>query len=123
MTERMQAVAEETVHILADQGEEAGGADTKGLLLSVGNIGSTAEIEFVSAPGDTGNLEDRIALLREPATEMPELELPDLESTMNRDASLRLLRHLRIVGLPPPVPGNRGYNRPHYAACKGVMGQ
>ena len=93
MTERMQAVTEETLHILTDQGEGAGDAGTKGLLLSVGSIGSTAEIEFVSAPGDAGNLEDRIALLREPATEMPELELPDLESTMDRDASLRLLRH------------------------------
>ena len=48
--------------------------------------GPTAELEFASAPGDTENLEDWIALLRKPAPEMPGL-------AVERDISLGLLSH------------------------------
>ena len=102
MTRRMQAAAEETLLILGHQdergtvGEAPGQGDgiRRQLLISAYNSGGVAELEFVSAPADgAGNLEDRIALLTEPGAETPEMELPDLESTVDRDASLRLLLH------------------------------
>ena len=92
MTERMQAVAEETVMILTDQMGQSGDNARK-LLLSANGSGHTAELEFVSAPSEEENLEDRIAVLTEPASEMPELELPERESNIEREASLRLLRY------------------------------
>ena len=48
--------------------------------------GSTVEVEFASGPTGAENLEDRIALLADPESDMSELEI-------ERDVSLRLLRH------------------------------
>ena len=93
MTERLQYVAEETVNILARQDAEGNGGDPKRLLVIAGSEGQVAELEFVGVSGDPENLEDRIALLTEPGLQAGELELPDLESTIDRDASLRLLLH------------------------------
>ncbi len=92
MTERLQAVAEETLAVLSEAHEdEAGGG--KRLLVSASGQGPTAELEFVSASGDAENLEDRIALLANPGPEEAEPELGDPERAVGRDASLRLLRH------------------------------
>ena len=43
-------------------------------------------LEFLSAPSEGQNLEERIALLAEPEAET-------METTIERDAALRLLRH------------------------------
>ena len=92
MRERLHAVAEETLLILAP---EEGSGSTNGnstgrrrLLVVAGSDGPTAELEFISAPSHASNLEDRIAVLKKPVQEIPELE-----SMVERDVSLRLLRH------------------------------
>ena len=94
MTARIQSVAEETLLMLAHREEEGGDREQRRLQVSAGSSGQVAELEFAIAAGsDAGNLEDRVALLTDPPTEIPELELPDLESTVDRDASIRLLLH------------------------------
>ena len=93
MTARMQAAAEETVLILASQDEDRNSGEQRRLLLSASSSGSSAELEFVSTPSNSENVEDRMALLADQTSEMSELELPDFESTIDRDASLRLLLH------------------------------
>ena len=86
MTERLHAVAEETLLILVNQYEDGDAHDQRRLLMLAASDGLTAELEFVTAPGDAENLEDRIALLKKPVPEMPELAI-------ERDIPLRLLRH------------------------------
>ena len=49
--------------------------------------GRGAELEFITAPGEAGNLEDQLAVLDEPP---PEIE----EMLREGDVSLRMLRHL-----------------------------
>ena len=92
MAERTMAVAEEVVVILAGQNGQSGG-DARKLLLRINGSATAAELEFVSAPSETENLEDRLAVLTEPASEMTELELPEREFNIEREASLRLLRY------------------------------
>ena len=91
MTDRLQTVAEETLLILSPQDEsenkEGDTRDRKRLLVLAASDGPAAELEFVSAPSDVANLEDRIALLKE-----PDRELPDF-AVIERDISLRLLQH------------------------------
>ena len=86
MTDRFHAVAEETLLVLINEDEGGSTSGRRRLLVLAASDGPTAELEFASAPGDTENLEDRIALLRKPAPEMPEL-------AVDRDISLRLLSH------------------------------
>ena len=93
MTSRLQSVAEETVHILSRTAGDSSDSDGRRLLVIAGNEGRVAEVEFIGVSGDSQNLEDRIALLTEPGPGTAELELPDLESTIDREASLRLLLH------------------------------
>ena len=83
MSDRLYAVAEETLLILAPQDE-----DRRLLLVFASSNGPTAELEFISAPSHADNLEDRIALLKKPVPEIPELE-----TMVERDVSLRLLRY------------------------------
>ena len=90
LKDRMAAVAEETVMVLCerDEGrEEKSGGRKRRLTVLAGGYRHEAELEFISSPTDSGNLEDRIALIRnsDPGTE-------DL-SAMERDVSLRLLQH------------------------------
>ena len=85
MAERLGAAAEEALLTLAreeDSGRERDGGDRRLVLSARGEQGG-AVLEFVVGPG-TGNLQDRIALLGEPAD----------EASMEREVSLRLLRHL-----------------------------
>ena len=86
MTDRLHAVAEETLPVLVNDDEGGSTSGRRRLLVLAVSDGPTAELEFASAPGDTENLEDRIALLRKPAPEMPEL-------AVERDIPLRLLSH------------------------------
>ena len=91
MTARLQSVAEEVTQILAQHVVSRRG--TGRLLIIAGSDGDVAELEFISASGNQQNIEDQITLLREIDQEAAELELPELESAIDRDASLRLLMH------------------------------
>ncbi len=93
MTNRLQAVAEETLFTLSESHENETGGGAKRLVLSATGQGATAELEFVSAPGNAENLEDRIALLTNPGPEEAGLEMGDFGGAVERDAPLRLLRH------------------------------
>ncbi|MYD60642.1 MAG: hypothetical protein F4W91_06350 [Gemmatimonadetes bacterium] len=81
MTNRLCLSAEETLLILIQQGE--GEQAGKRLLLIVRSDGSNgAELEFIASTGE-GNIEDRMAYLREQTEEMP----------VEHEISLRLLQH------------------------------
>lgn len=81
MTNRLCLSAEETLLILIQQGE--GEQAGKRLLLIVRSDGSNgAELEFIASTGE-GNIEDRMAYLREQTEEMP----------IEHEISLRLLQH------------------------------
>ena len=85
MARRLGAAAEEALLALA-RGGEAGREPDGGrrrLLLSARRERDGAVLEFVVGPGDE-NLQDRIALLGAPSD----------ETSVEREASLRLLRHL-----------------------------
>ena len=88
--DRMTAVAEETVVVLSERDEERQqktGGRKRRLTILAGGYRHEAELEFISSPTGSGNLEDRIALIwnSDPGTE-------DL-SAIERDVSLRLLHH------------------------------
>jgi hypothetical protein len=62
-------------------------------VVDIGASGAGAELEFICASGGAENLEDRISLLSQPLPEESELGSPDVEIAVERDASLRLMRH------------------------------
>ena len=82
----LEAVAEEALQVLAQHGEssESGGSRQIRVVATVTSL--AVELEFVSAPTTAQNLEERIALLKEPEPGM-------IEAIIERDAPLRLLRH------------------------------
>ena len=82
MADRLDAVAEETVLTLLRDGDEGTVPGRRRLLLVVHREEGGAVLEFAVGPGRE-NLQDRIALLRDRAE----------ETTIERDVSLRLLRH------------------------------
>ena len=92
MTDRLQAVAEETLAILSEGEEETEGRPRR-LLVSASSHGSMAELEFVGAEGTAENLEDQLALLNSPSPEGLEMGLGGPEGIDQGDTSLRLLRH------------------------------
>ena len=83
MAHRLDAVAEEALLTLLQRHDKGADPGRPRLLLTARKEDGRAVLEFVGAPGD-GNLEDRIALLGEDAAEIP----------VEREVSLRLLRHL-----------------------------
>ena len=87
MTARLQAVAEETMLVLQESRQADDGGGPRRLVVEIGGSGAVAELEFVSAGGGE-NLEDRVALL----SQTP-MEEGGLEAAVERDASLRLMRH------------------------------
>ena len=93
MTERLEGAAEETVLVLSESNEAANGGGNRRLLLNAAAHGPAAELEFVSASRDAENLEDQLALLTNPGPEEAEIEAGDVEGTIGRNASLRLLGH------------------------------
>ena len=82
MTDRLVAVSEETLLTLLREHEEAETQERR-LLIGAHREGTDALLEFTAASGEE-NLEDRLALLGEGVT----------EGSIERDVSLRLLRHL-----------------------------
>ena len=80
MASRLEAVAEETLLTLVEEDEHA---PRRRLRLSAHREGSAAVLEFVARPSES-NIEDRIAMLG---------DVPGGQG-MERDISLRLLRHL-----------------------------
>lgn len=93
MTARLQAVSEETMLILQEGQRADDSGRVRRLVVDIGSVGPGAELEFISVGGGDENLEDRIALLSQPLPEEADLELADLEATVERDAPLRLVRH------------------------------
>lgn len=83
---RLEAVSEEALLVLMQHTAGPGGADSKRLRVTATARGSTVELEFASGPTGAQNLEDRIALLTGPESDLSEMEI-------ERDVSLRLLRH------------------------------
>ena len=83
MTARLQAASEEAVLVLLER--RSAGLQRQ-LRLTASGSSRGAELEFITAPGDAGNLEDQLALLSEPP--------PDLEKMLSEgDVPLRMLRH------------------------------
>lgn len=82
MADRLDAVTEETLLTLLRDDEEASGRQRR-LLLFASSERNDAALEFIAAGGQE-NIEDRLAVLGETAT----------EESVERDVSLRLLRHL-----------------------------
>lgn len=82
LSERIDAVIEESIHTLLRDDQEAVASDRR-LLLVVQRESKAVELEFIAAGGQE-NIEDRLTVLGETAT----------EESIERDVSLRLLRHL-----------------------------
>ncbi len=80
MRQRLEAVSEETLLTLLGERDEKENAKRR-LLLIARKEGGGAVLEFIAAPGE-GNMEDRIALLSEQASEV----------AAEQEVSLRLLR-------------------------------
>ncbi|MDE0155113.1 MAG: hypothetical protein OXS28_05900 [Gammaproteobacteria bacterium] len=80
--DRLCLVAEETMLILSQLDDDGGTDKKRRLLLVAREDGGAAELEFIAA-ADTGNIEDRIALLGRQAS----------EDAVEHEISLRLLRH------------------------------
>ena len=83
MVDRLDAAAEETLLTLIGEEEDHGKRDRRRLLLQARKEADGAVLEFIAASGEE-NLQNRIALLT---------ETPD-ETLMEREVSLRLLRHI-----------------------------
>ena len=80
--DRLSLVAEETLLILSRLDNNTGTDKKRRLLLVAWEDSGMAELEFIAA-SDTGNIEDRIALLGKQAS----------EDAVEHEISLRLLRH------------------------------
>ena len=83
IVDRLDAAAEETLLTLIGEEEDHGKRDRRHLLLQARKETDGAVLEFIAASGEE-NLQNRIALLT---------ETPD-ETLMEREVSLRLLRHI-----------------------------
>ena len=83
MTNRLHAVAEETLLTLVDRDGDDAGAGKRRLLMTAYREDGGAVLEFLAGSSD-GNIEDRIMLLGEQPADVPD----------DREVSLRLLRHL-----------------------------
>ena len=82
MANRLDAVTEEVILTLLRDNQEPAGAQRR-LLVAASAEGNAAMLECIAAGGQE-NIEDRLAVLGETAT----------EESVERDVSLRLLRHL-----------------------------
>ena len=82
MSRRLDAVAEETLVTLLDAEQAGDAATTRELRVTASKRDGRAVLEFVAAARGE-NIEDRLAVLDEPTADRP----------VERDVSLRLLRH------------------------------
>ncbi len=108
MAARLDAVGEEALLTLLDEAGSDASAKPRRLLVTARREDGGATLEFVASPGE-GNLQDRIAVLGEAGA----------GDAFEREASLRLLRHLAssvrhqqyhdtdivTVRVEPPAPG------------------
>ena len=87
MADRLRAVGEEVLITLTGRKDDEGATEPRRLVLTAGSIGraggGSAELEFIAA-NDVTNIEDRLGLLGSHVT----------GEQVDRDISLRLLRHL-----------------------------
>ena len=83
MARRLGLAAEETLLIVLDQVAEDDAFGVRRLRVTARAEGGGAELEFLAAAGE-GNIEDRMAFIGGSVTEVP----------VERDFSLRLLRHI-----------------------------
>ncbi len=83
MGNRLDLAAEETLLVLLEQTKEDDALGERRLRVTARAESGGAELEFLAVTGE-GNIEDRLALLGGRAAEVP----------LERDVSLRLLRHL-----------------------------
>lgn len=83
-TDRLRAVAEETLLVLIEREESD---RQRQLRITAVRSGRGAELEFITGPSDAGNLEDRFSLLGDPPPEIEGLLTAD-------DIPMRMLRHL-----------------------------
>ena len=83
LAQRMSLAAEETLLVLLDEVSEDDGFGARRLRVTARAEGGGAELEFLAAAGE-GNIEDRMAFVGTSASEVP----------VERDFSLRLLRHI-----------------------------
>ncbi len=83
MVDRLDAASEETLLTLIGQAEDRGKRGRRRLLVQARKEAGGAVLEFIAAAGE-GNLQDRMGLLA---------DRPD-DVLMEREVSLRLLRHL-----------------------------
>ena len=93
MTTRLQAVTEETMQILLDGREGEDDQQPNRLSVEAVGLGQVAELEFQSVAGGEDNVEDRLALLSQQMPLGSESEMPNLETLVQRDAALRLLKY------------------------------
>ena len=109
-TERLRAAAEESVLSLIPDEEASKEEEARHLLLLVRGDGRGAELEFIASAVD-GNLEDRLALMGQWA-----------RRSVDREFSLRLLRHYAQLGAPPAVPRHRRGHGARRSGCPGEVG-
>ena len=83
MTDRLDAISEETLLTLLPPDRSAGQTSPRGLVVTARRQGSGLALEFVAAAGSE-NVQDRVALLGEHVD----------AGSAEREVSLRLLRHL-----------------------------
>ncbi len=83
MARRLSLAAEETLLIVLDEVAEADAYGVRRLRVTARAEAGAAELEFLAAAGE-GNIEDRMAFIGGNVTEVP----------VERDFSLRLLRHI-----------------------------
>ena len=83
---RLEAAAEEALAVLSEQASSGLATTRRRVRVTMRMDRSGTMLEFLSAPNEGQNLEERIALLAEPEAEI-------METTIERDAALRLLRH------------------------------
>ncbi len=82
MSDRLDAVAEESLLTLTDAGGPASDGETRALRLTLSKQDGRAVLEFVAAASEE-NIEDRLAVLDSESVERP----------VERDLSLRVLQH------------------------------
>jgi len=83
---RLEAATEEALAVISEHAAPNSPHGRRQVRLTVWMGRSGTELELVSAPSDGQNLEERIALLAEPEAET-------METDIERDAAVRLLRH------------------------------
>ena len=94
MIDRLDAASEETLLTLIGQDEDREKREQRRLLVKAHKESGDAVLEFIAAVGEE-NVQDRIGLLA---------DRPPDDVLMEREVSLRLLRHIASLCSPPAIP-------------------